>query len=128
MPAETDRVIRALVTGTERLLQKLTLDISANLIETSRVDTGFFRANWIASVGQEPPAVIVEGSKPSPTEVGAAASFQAAGQAEVLAYRITRGPIFIVNNANYAQALETRFPIVDDAIDRAIAGLPRVIR
>lgn len=128
MPAETERVMRALVQGTERLLQKLALDINANLIERSRVDTGFFRANWIASVGQEPPAILVEGSSPSPTEVGAAAGFQAAGQAELLSYRLTRGPIFIVNNARYAQALEVRFPIVDDAINSAIAGLPRVIR
>ena len=56
MPTAQERTqIRAIVRGlervTERVIIKITTDVTANLIETTPVDLGWARANWVPSLG-----------------------------------------------------------------------------
>lgn len=80
----------------ERVTIKITLDCTANLIETTPVDTGWARANWIP--GLNPP-----GTEPlgKPDAIGPASAAQAQGTAAVAAYTLQQGRIFISNNVPY---------------------------
>ena len=70
----------------------LTLEIAANLIEATPVDTGHARANWVPSIGT-----------PHVGEDSGAA--QAAGQAAVTAYKLGDGALTIANNVPYIERL-----------------------
>jgi hypothetical protein len=70
----------------------LTLEITANLIEATPVDTGHARANWVPSIGA-----------PHLGEDSGAA--QVAGQTAVFSYRLGDGPLCIANNASYIERL-----------------------
>jgi hypothetical protein len=56
--ANAAEIVRELEHFVERLMTKITLDIIANLIETTPVDSGWARANWIPGLGLSdvPPA------------------------------------------------------------------------
>ena len=94
----------------------LTLEITANLIEATPVDTGHARANWVPSVGA--PHV--------GDDEGAA---QSVGMAEVAAYKLGDGPLNIANNVPYIDYLllgsSSQAPAGwdVDAIDRAQATI-----
>ena len=99
MASETvqiNAILSELERVTARVVIKITLDITANLIQTTPVDTGWARANWVPSVG-----------KMQQTTVGSAdavsAVAQTAGLSSVIGYR--RGRVFITNNVPYIEAL-----------------------
>ena len=56
MPVGNRKQVTAIVRGldrfAERVIVKITLDVTANLIEANPVDTGWSRANWVPSVGK----------------------------------------------------------------------------
>lgn len=107
-----DRQIRLIVGEldglTEKVVTKLTLDITANLIEATPVDTGWARANWVPNIGSayDPGDVIEFDSREErQSRTPQARADQQAGTASVLTYRLERGPIFVTNNVPYIQIL-----------------------
>ena len=102
MPSARERrEIRAIVRGldrfTERAIVKITLDVTANLIETTPVDVGWARANWVPSIG----APVVKDLSGADRNVQSAAAESSSGQAAVLGYRLGRGRVFVSNNVDY---------------------------
>ena len=105
MAADERRQIRAIVRGleqvTERITVKITLDALANLVQTTPVDIGWAKNNWIPSA-----TVAVErdlsGVTPNPA---AAAAEQALGTAKVLGFKLQQGRTFINNNVPYINRL-----------------------
>lgn len=102
-----DPQIRIIVGGleqfSERQIIQLSLEVTANLIETTPVDLGWARANWVPSITQAYEANV--GQPNDPSDVSAARRRQAEGRAGLLGYKLTRGPIFVTNNVPYIQKL-----------------------
>ena len=100
-------VIRVLEADAERRIKKLTLDVHANLVEMTPVDTGWARANWVPSISSPYPG----GGQEFPTRearaaaVGQGRSVQQAGTAAVLGYRLSMNAIYITNNVPYIEEL-----------------------
>lgn len=104
-----DRQIRAIIQGlnrlTERVITKITLDVDANLRETTPIDLGWARANWVPAIGT-PFRTDLEGIKPTIAQAAAQAAEQAQAMAAVVAgYRLTMGKVFISNNVPYITRL-----------------------
>ena len=78
------RIVRSIDRFIERVVTKIRLDVTANLIETTPRDTGWARANWVPSVGR--PERNDPGIRDRSRVPGARAK-QAAGQAELLRYK-----------------------------------------
>jgi len=100
-----DPQVRAIVRGltqlTERAIKKITLDVTANLIGTTPVDTGWARANWVPSIGLP---VEEDLSQASPTEQSASAAGarqQGALAGVAASYKLRMGSVFISNNVPY---------------------------
>lgn len=100
------RQIETIVVGIDRLtarvVTKIALDVTANLIEDTPVDTGFAQANWIPSVGR---ANRADPGVRDRARVPGARARQAAGQVEVAAYRLEQGRVFVSNNVRYIRRL-----------------------
>ena len=100
------RQIQTIVAGlgrlTERVVIKIALDVTANLIEATPVDTGFASANWIPSVGRADRA---DPGVRDRSRVPGAHAKQALGQVAVAAYKLERGRVFVSNNVRYIQRL-----------------------
>lgn len=102
MVTETRRVLGVFERAVEQTIARLSVNISAELIERTPVDTGWARANWVPSIGTP-----FEGNADELDEVArrAAAPAQGARQqtstAALLTYQIERGPVFISNNVPY---------------------------
>lgn len=108
----------------EREIIRLSLEVTANLIEATPVDTGWARANWVPSIGAGFEVQVGNGG-----DAGQRASMrrrQAQGKAELAGYRLSRGPIFVTNNVPYIQKLnegssqQAPAGYVQQAIARAI--------
>jgi hypothetical protein len=96
-------VVQDLRGFTERLVQRLALNVTANLIEDTPVDTGWARSNWVPNIGspRKKPAGVRPTSRGAP---GLDSAPQAAGQVAIAGYRL--GPsIFISNNVPYIKKL-----------------------
>ena len=95
MPTSRDQAaavranLEALLAGVAR---DLALEVAANLTAACPVDTGHARRNFVPSIGA-----------PHDGEDDGAA--QAAGQAELLTYKIGDGPVYVTNNAPYIDRL-----------------------
>ena len=90
------KVVTSLEKFTARLLQKVTLNITANLQETTPVDTGWARANWVPSISNP-----YRGLDTKVTDVPSEK-----GKAEVATkYTLDKGAIFISNNVPYIKKL-----------------------
>lgn len=118
---------------TSRVIKKLTLDATANLIEDTPVDTGWARANWVPSIGLP----IVEGADASTREErqGGVSSRRAQQQTKVAevatGYTLDRGSVFISNGVPYLVQLnegtskQAPAAFVQAAIARAVRSLGR---
>lgn len=96
---EVIKVINALEEFTAKLLQEITLNITANLQEDTPVDTSWARSNWVPSIGNP-----FRGLAGSDDNIDNTLSEQ--GKAEVLTqYTLDRGAIYISNNVPYIRAL-----------------------
>lgn len=103
-----DQQIRAIVRGldrlTERVVTKITLDVTANLVETTPVDTGWARANWVPALSK--PFVANLGAVPVTAQNASAAGVrQQAAVAGIAGYRLSMGRVFVSNNVPYIQEL-----------------------
>jgi hypothetical protein len=96
-------IIQDLERFTEREIRELTLEVTANLTERTPVDIGWARANWVPAIGT-PYLVDLSGLKDDAARRAAISSAQAEsqrGQAAVLGYRMSQGPLFVSNNVPY---------------------------
>ena len=135
--SETRFVIGALEDFTEDLIRRLSFNIVAELRETTPVDTGWARANWIPSVGRP----VTEDPGPAPSRdaqgsfdsarVSGATLRQAQGETSLLGYSLTAGAVFISNNVPYIVSLNagssTKAPaaFVQNAITTAVRRTTR---
>lgn len=90
----------------ERAVRRLALRCFQTLTSVTPVDTGFARAGWSPSVGA--PAPGPEKADPGVAEQQAVALFGAHSDAAkriASGYRLSQGPVFIVNNVRYVQYL-----------------------
>lgn len=87
----------------ERQIIQLSLEVTANLIETTPVDLGWARANWVPTIGT--PYDVNVGNPTDASDVGAARRKQAEGRQALRGYKLTRGTIFVTNNVPYIQKL-----------------------
>ncbi len=100
-------VIQALNKLAERVVIKLTLDLTANLIETTPVDTGWARANWVPAIGEP---IVRDLSNLEEADrlalVGSQVGEQGSATAKVAAsYKLERGKVFVSNNVPYILGL-----------------------
>ena len=108
----------------ERTVKKITLDITANLIETTPVDSGWARANWIPSVTK--PTQETDGTREQAQSGSVKTGLQRAGQARVAGYQFPQGAVFIANNVPYILKLNdgtsTQAPsgFIEQAIEKAL--------
>ena len=124
--AESERQqIRAILRGvgefTGRLVTRITLDINADLIMHTPVDTGWARANWVPRIGQ--PFEGTSGTRPAAGSTFSGGAEQAAGQAAVLGYKLSKGLVHVTNNVPYIEALNDGHSPQEPAgfVQRAIA-------
>lgn len=109
-----DAVIQDLTKVTERVIQKITLDVVANLKEANPVLTGWSRSNWIPRVGAP-----FSGTIGSPEAVSQAPS-------TIGSYTLGQGSVFITNNVPYivrlANGYSAKAPAgwVERSIDKAV--------
>lgn len=95
-------VVQSLDRFTEKLVKRLALNVTANLIETTPVDTGWARANWVPKIGN--PRTRTAGTRVAAENGQIDRSPQANGQLAILGYKL--GPsIFISNNVPYIKKL-----------------------
>lgn len=128
--ATLEFVIADLTRFTERVVTALTLDVTARLIETTPIDLGWARANWVPAIGN--PFRVEPGARP--TEAGGVSrAAQDSGIASVIAsYMLRSGPIYISNNVPYIQALNAGHSkqapagFVQAAVEQAAAELRRL--
>ena len=113
------RVIKLAEDDLARRVQKLVLDAEANLKESTPVDTGWARANWVPSIGR-PYRARSEKPKSNP-ELGAQTrrAKQAAGEVAVLSYEPYKR-IYVSNNVPYVPFLDESHPEAQGFIERAI--------
>lgn len=128
--------IRAIVTGltrvTEKVITRLSFNVTANLIEDTPVDTGWARANWVPSIGvsYDSPAV----APSDPGQVSGQAAAQQAAVAGLTGYKLRRGRVFISNNVPYIRRLndgsskQAPRGFVQAAIRRGIAQTGREVK
>lgn len=127
MPGQITAIVRGIHAVTERAVKTVTLDVHANLVETTPVDTGWARANWVPRVGQ--PANEPVGS-PGSSGVSAARAAAQNGITQVLGYVIQKGSVFVTNNVPYIERLNDGHSqqepagFVQRAIRKAVDALP----
>ena len=125
------RIVSSIDRLIERVVTKIGLDVTANLIETTPVDTGWARANWVPSVGR--PERNDPGVRDRSRVPGAQAK-QAVGQAELLRYKLGRGKAFVTNGVPYIQRLnegssqQQPRAFVQRAVRKAVTAANRTLR
>ena len=101
----------------ERSIRKITLDVTANLIESTPVDTGWARANYVPSVGKSFEGT--DGTREQALKGSVSQAQQVSGKGEVLAYKLPQGAVFVTNNVPYVPRLNN---VLDPGfVQRAVA-------
>jgi len=125
---ESERTIKVMFSELESVMKKLTLEITANLIEATPVDTGWARANWIPKIGG--PNNSLSGSRVNAEAGNIDSQQQQAGIAAVAtSYKVINGPIYISNivpyiiNLNNGSSTKAPPGFVDIEIFKAIRVL-----
>ncbi len=103
MTAQVDRIVRELERLGERIVRAIVFEVTAELIKVTPVDTGWARANWIASIGA--PNSATRTNRPTASIVPGAAAEQAAGLARMASFKLGQ-TAFIVNNVPYIVKLD----------------------
>ena len=84
---------------TERIVKRIALNLDANLRETTPVNTGWARANWILSIGS--PFSGTAGTREAAEQGSIDSSPQESGAVAVAATYKLGPPIFESNNVHY---------------------------
>lgn len=118
--AQADDIAAELERGLAMQAKKLVLDVTANLIATTPVDTGWARANWFPSVGS--PVMVASGSPAAPPT-----GQQQAAMVDVLRYTLEQGDLWVANPVpyvvflNYGTSSQQPSGFIERAIDKANA-------
>ncbi len=107
---QIDLIVADLDLFTQGEIIALALNVNANLRDNpplgTPIDTGWASANWLPSVGE---AKVMESDPgkdgPTAAQIATRAAVADAGLNDVLAWRLTDGPIFSTNNTEYIAAL-----------------------
>ncbi len=95
-------VVRSLEGFTEKLVKRLALNVTANLVEKTPVDTGWARANWVPQIGS--PRTRTAGTRAAAENKQIDRAPHDRGILAILGYKL--GPsIFISNNVPYIKKL-----------------------
>ena len=97
--AQIKLIVRAVDEFTERAVIRLALNITANLIEDTPIDTGWARANWVPAIGVSRDTN--ETNEPSSEQIAGRRAEQATATSDLLSYKLPRGAVFITNNVAY---------------------------
>lgn len=126
-----DPQIRVVVAGMhevgEKVVRRLILDATSNLIEDTPVDTGWARANWVPAIGT--PDLRPRTANADVAMVPGASVQQQSALAQAATWKWGQGSAFISNNVPYIGRLNdgssTQAPagFVQAAIDRAVHNL-----
>ncbi|UFK26766.1 hypothetical protein [Roseobacter phage RDJL6] len=97
--AQIKTIIQALEETAEKVVIRLGLNITSNLIEDTPIDTGWARANWVPAIGasRASPAA----SQPTGSQVQIQQALQQSGMVGLLSYKLASGTVFISNNVPY---------------------------
>lgn len=103
--SEQDRrlIVAALGRDLSRVSRDLMTNVHAALVDTTPVDTGWAKTNWIPSVGA--PVLETAGTRAEAEAGSLDRSPQDAGLARVRAYELKDGDLYDVNNVPYIQKL-----------------------
>ncbi len=100
--ADTE-IINSIIAGIyaqpSRAVVVIALEVDAELVEATPVDTGFAESQWVMSKGSP-----INGVVGSPDVVSRSA--QEAGRAHVVGYKLQDGQVWNVNNAEYIEILD----------------------
>ena len=119
-----DEIISSLKGAIQDTAKGIATNITEELMENTPVDTGFCASNWIPSKGD--PFEGLAGSKTSRNDVNVDKGPQQSGLSSLESYTLEDGDIFITNNTDYIQKLNsgssTQAPagFIETAIDVAI--------
>lgn len=133
MESEDLRIIsEGIDVAIENVVKAVTLGITDELIETTPVDVGWARANWVPSIGAPAPgSPIARSTQEREAAAPGAQASQAAGIASVAGYKLNRGAVFISNNVPYLKELnegssqQAPANFIEASIDRGVAGIGR---
>ena len=132
MTREVDQVINQLEEFVERAVRNLATNTTNTVARATPRDTGYASANWIPRVGSDDtraPALARSTQSAASIRVQ-----QTTAVANLTAYRLARGMIFIPNNVRYIVELNegssTQAPsaFVQTAIARAVNQTRRELR
>lgn len=95
---ETKRVMRLLHVATEREVQQFVLNIHADLVAETPVDTGWASNNWMLTIGtySDTPGGIRTDYSPAQMQ---------SGLSSLLSWNVNKGIIYITNNVPYITSL-----------------------
>lgn len=124
--SQTASILEALDKVATRVVRRLTFSVHAELVEANPVDTGWSRANWIATTGAPFEGVV---GSPDQVDIGAgSASVAHVGSS----YQAGSGlAVFLANNVPYMPKLAAghspQAPAgwIEDAIERGVAAIGR---
>jgi hypothetical protein len=102
---QVEFIVADLTRFTEGELVALALNVDANLRsqppQGTPVRTGWAAANWVPSVGAPMALPAADTKDPTPAQIAAARQAGRSALNEVLAYKLTDGPIFVSNGVPY---------------------------
>lgn len=96
--ATAKQVIKLLKDTTESEARKLVLDVHAEFVKTTPVDTGWARSNWIPTVGNPQDDTV---GSPGSIDTGP----QQRGAIQIATWLFSQGAAWIANNVPYIQVL-----------------------
>lgn len=91
---DVEAIIAEVEAAASRVVKAIAINVTAELVERTPVDTGWASANWVPSVGA--PSDVVAGSPDAVTTTA-----REDGLAAVARYRLEDGPAFVSNNVPY---------------------------
>jgi len=98
--SSVDEVIVDLEAFAEKAVKKIVVNSTANLKQSTPVDTGFARSNWVPQIGSKFNGL--SGARDS-----ISSGNQDAGLLSVLTgYKLNKGKVYITNNTDYIAALD----------------------
>ena len=104
-----DRQVKAIVEDIEKvtsgIMVKLASSIHGELVKTTPVDTGWARANWVATAGAPFSFKAKAVKDPQPSNIASLSLKQQASIVRLSAYRLSAGALFITNNVPYINRL-----------------------
>lgn len=100
MTAQALRIAKELKGLLERAVKVVTTETTATLIETTPVDTGWARANWIPAIGR-PDSRDLSGIEPTTSLALTQRTSQQASVIAIASYQLQQGNAYISNGVPY---------------------------